>query len=225
MALPKDVTWTLDDHTVAKHEILRRYLQAWFPILGSHHDRIVYIDGFCGPGRYQGGQAGSPVVALEVAMTQRAQPNGGILFWFMDADAEIIDHLKSELSTLSIPSRFKVKAEGGTFDAILTRALNQLDAQKLELAPTFAFIDPFGFSGAPLALISRLLARKRCEVLINFQVEAVNRWIEHPDPKVVAHLARLFGTDEFEEIVKTSSNRIADLRDLYQSHRRSGSRP
>ena len=64
MAVPKETVWGIDPHTQAKHEILRRYLGAWFPILSRYNDRIVYIDGFSGPGRYKGGDPGSPFVAL-----------------------------------------------------------------------------------------------------------------------------------------------------------------
>jgi len=53
MATPKETLWELDPHTKAKHEILGRYLAAWFPILGTYHSRIVYVDGFSGPGRYK----------------------------------------------------------------------------------------------------------------------------------------------------------------------------
>ncbi|GAI63170.1 unnamed protein product, partial [marine sediment metagenome] len=41
------VKWPLEPHTKAKHEILKRYLYAWFPILASSHRRILYVDGFC----------------------------------------------------------------------------------------------------------------------------------------------------------------------------------
>jgi len=34
------------------------------------------------------------------------------------------------------------------------------------LAPTFAFIDPFGFSGIPFTLIERLLKCKRSEAFV-----------------------------------------------------------
>jgi len=51
MTTPKETLWDIDPHTTAKHEILQRYMKAWFPILGSYHHRIVYIDGFAGPGR------------------------------------------------------------------------------------------------------------------------------------------------------------------------------
>ena len=50
MTMPKETLWELDPHTKAKHEILGRTLRAWFPILGNYNRRIVYIDGFSGPG-------------------------------------------------------------------------------------------------------------------------------------------------------------------------------
>lgn len=33
MAAPKDTIWEAEPHTLAKHTILKAYLQAWFPIL------------------------------------------------------------------------------------------------------------------------------------------------------------------------------------------------
>ena len=42
MTTPKDTIWEIEPHTQAKHEILRRYLGAWFPILGTHNQRVVY---------------------------------------------------------------------------------------------------------------------------------------------------------------------------------------
>jgi hypothetical protein len=50
--LPRDTIWPIEPHTAAKHQILRKYLDAWFPILATYNKRIVYVDGFAGPGRY-----------------------------------------------------------------------------------------------------------------------------------------------------------------------------
>lgn len=58
MSTPKETLWTIEPHTVAKHEILQRYLSAWFAILGNSFPRILYLDAFCGPGRYSGGEVG-----------------------------------------------------------------------------------------------------------------------------------------------------------------------
>lgn len=217
MALPQPTLWPADPHTKAKHEILRRYLGAWFPILSKYNQRIIYIDGFCGPGRYAGGEPGSPVIALDVAMTHRRQLQGELVFWFIDERDDRIQHLKSELATRNIPSHFKVHIECGRFHEQLERVLNSLDAQGATLAPTFAFIDPFGFSGIPFSLIERLLKHKRCEALITFQVDAINRFLEHHEPAVVKHIVDAFGTDQALAIAKGQGDRVTSLRTLYQS--------
>ncbi len=60
-------TWSIKPHTSCKHELLHHYLNAWFPIL-SHYPDLFYVDGFCGPGRYSGGEEGSPIIALKSAL-------------------------------------------------------------------------------------------------------------------------------------------------------------
>lgn len=48
---PKTTIWDLEPHTAAKHEILRRYVQAWAPILSQgNFPHLVFVDGFAGPG-------------------------------------------------------------------------------------------------------------------------------------------------------------------------------
>ena len=69
MAVPQEILWPIGPHTKAKHEILKKYLQRWFPILNKYYKRVVYIDGFCGPGRYEGGELGSPLIALKAALS------------------------------------------------------------------------------------------------------------------------------------------------------------
>ncbi len=115
MAVPKDTTWEISAHTEAKHEILRRYLGAWFPILNRYNGRIVYIDGFSGPGRYKDGKPGSPLVALDVALTHRRTLDGKLIFLFIDERSDRIAHLRQELATILLPSHFSVMAETGVF--------------------------------------------------------------------------------------------------------------
>jgi three-Cys-motif partner protein len=52
----RSAIWPLQPHTAAKHRILRCYLDAWFPIMGSWNGRILILDGFAGPGIYTGGE-------------------------------------------------------------------------------------------------------------------------------------------------------------------------
>lgn len=217
MTTPRETLWEADPHTRAKHEILRRYLNAWFPILNSWNSRILYIDGFSGPGRYRGGEVGSPLIALDVAANHRRQLNGELLFWFIDERIDRIKHLERELIVTAIPSLFNVRAEAGKFHEIVIPVLDDLDAGGVTIAPTFAFIDPFGFSGIPFSLIERLLSYPRCEVLITFMVDAFNRFLEHPKDAIVQHIVDAFGTNEAIRIAEAQGDRITNLRILYQS--------
>lgn len=216
MTVPKETIWPLEPHTLAKHRILKLYLQAWFPILSSIHQKVVYIDGFCGPGRYKGGEPGSPLIVLELAVNHTKQLQDQIVFWFIDNEQKRIEHLRSELEQLTLPANFKVITDHGNFDQKLESALNGLDSAGAALAPTFIFIDPFGFSGVPYSLIERALKKPRCEALITFMVDSINRWLDHPNENVRQHIAEIFGTTEVFGIDRKSANRIDILKELYQ---------
>jgi hypothetical protein len=61
------------------------------------------------------------------------------------------------------------------------------------------FIDPFGFSHTPFQTISRILKNNRCEVVINFMYEEVNRFLsleKHADD-----YDKLFGTTEWRRVL------------------------
>ena len=50
--------WNPEPHSRGKHHILRRYIQAWLPIMSKANPRIIIVDAFAGPGRYLGGRGG-----------------------------------------------------------------------------------------------------------------------------------------------------------------------
>ena len=217
MTKPSETLWKIEPHTKAKHEILRRYLGAWFAILGSKIPRIVYIDGFCGPGRYLGGEEGSPIIAVQEARKQPILANSEVIFLFIDERDDRIKHLESELSLLEIPSTFHIDTRVNEFENTLTKILDDIQSKGDHLAPTFAFIDPFGFKGAPFSLIKRLMANSRTEVFINIMVDYVNRFVEHPLPAERQHIKDLLGAsdDEIEDVIN-SQDRILAFRQLYQ---------
>jgi hypothetical protein len=58
--MAEPVLWPLDDHTRAKHRVLRAYLDAWLPVTGqqaakfaghsSDRPRLLLVDGFAPAG-------------------------------------------------------------------------------------------------------------------------------------------------------------------------------
>lgn len=177
MSTPSDLLWQMQPWVPAKHAILSRYLSAWFPILGQRNPHIVYIDGFAGPGRYAGGEAGSPLIALECALSaKKSLRDTEVHFFFIEAESSRADRLRREISTLSLPLTFKVHVHTGDFADVIGSALDELDSGSFQLAPTFAFIDPFGVRGVPFRLVERLVSRKRCEALITFMTQTAQRF-------------------------------------------------
>ena len=199
MSVPNSTLWARDPHTAAKHQILKWYLQAWFPILGSAHRRVVYFEGFAGPGEYEGSEPGSPLIALDVALEQSQHFRREVVFYLIEAHEERVRHLQQLIETRKkegLPSNFSFEVRHAEFASELAEVLDELDGEGLRLAPTFAFIDPFGFKGLPMALIHRLLQNPRTEAFINFPINPVNRFIEHPNEEINAQMVELFGTDE-----------------------------
>ena len=208
---PKETVWELKEHTAAKHEILKNYLQAWFPILSKHHGRVIYFDGFAGPGRYRGGEIGSPLIAIEVARRHRTKLAGDLVFIFSEANSARATSLKEEIASLQLPHHFKCHVENTDFERVLNHALDQLDESTLHIAPTFALVDPFGITGLPMDLIRRLLQRKHCEVLITFMNQSIERWVTQlPD-----QIDTLFGMSGASADIAGAVDRIARARELY----------
>jgi hypothetical protein len=59
-----ETRWTRRPHIKAKHDLLVRYLGAWLPIMGRSMRKAIVLDAFAGPGRYDHGEEGSPILVL-----------------------------------------------------------------------------------------------------------------------------------------------------------------
>ena len=209
--------WELEPHTAKKHEILRRYFDAWLPIMSRWNGRVVYIDGFAGPGSYSKGEDGSPVIVLKAARDHSYRINAELMCIFVEADKSRVEHLGTVLSQLSptLPANIKFVTVHGAFDEHLTKILQLLEAQRKHLAPSLVFIDPFGFSHTPFDTIKTILQNDKCEVLITFMYEEVNRFLS-----LGSHAEdydRLFGTTKWRDAVNMSapSQRKRAIHDIY----------
>lgn len=217
MAAPRTTVWELEPHTRAKHEILRRYLQAWMPILAQGgFKNILYIDGFAGPGRYAGGEDGSPIIAVKSALEHQARIHGNILFLFVEREQDRAAVLQECLDELVIPQKFHIKVAGGERFATAFEELQQFyTIRRSHLPPTFVFIDPFGWTGAPFDVVRRILDQPSCEIFITFMYQEINRFLGHPDQP--ANFDEFFGTQQWRDgvqlVLPTVRNRF--LHDLY----------
>jgi three-Cys-motif partner protein len=205
--------WPLAPHTAAKHAILKRYLQAWFPKLTAYHGRVVFVDGFAGPGRYTGGEPGSPIVAVETVLAhQHDLSSKELVFLFVEEDADRHRHLVQEIAKLEVPSYIKIQDAHGTFVEMMGRVLEQIGESTL--APAFIMVDPFGVKGLPLSTMKRLAAYPKTELLVSFMYESMARFLTTPE--FAPHLNEMFATDQWRAASGLSGDeRHRFLVDLY----------
>ena len=211
MARSKNIRWEIQLHTKAKHEILKEYLKAWFPILASGNERIIYYDGFSGSGDYSGGEEGSPLIALNVAQDYNL-PNTEIVFVFVESNKKRAKSLRKIIRQKKWPNNFRYEVYDEESENVLSNILNDLEKENFRIVPTFAFIDPFGVKGAPFSPVKRLLESPKCEVLITFMTGTIRRFVT----EIPEHINELIGNPSASEIIQKSDDRVSKAKELYQ---------
>ncbi|WP_189054508.1 three-Cys-motif partner protein TcmP [Longimycelium tulufanense] len=164
---------------VLKHGILRRYLPIYATMTGSTSEsgRVVYLDGYAGPGRYEPeepggvGAPGSPLLAVETAKRVQGWKRD-LHCVFVERDPSYVGNLRAVLA--------EAAPEGMRYDVLPGDVKDRL-GEALDLTgdrPLFAFLDPFGTALPYQDMVERLLGRGtalKTEVLLNFNLGSVWR--------------------------------------------------
>ena len=205
MSHRKGTTWDAPPHTIAKITMVRRYLTAWFSILGASFRAtdLWYIDGFAGPGEYLNHPEGSPLAALRAAEDARAQTArwtaGTVRCAFIEDDAKRFAHLNELLQEEPLREGITFKPIEATFvDGLTELALHEPSPFGARTA-LFAFIDPFGPKGLAFDAVANLLSRPTCEVLINLDSDGIGRiYLAGDNANHRERLNEVFGDRDWE---------------------------
>lgn len=178
---PKKTLWDREPHTEGKHLVLENYLKAWFPILGNTQEQIIFIDGFAGPGEYENGERGSPVIAMETFANHSAAAKitAKIRLAFIEKRADRAKHLQSLVAAWEpkFPNNMKAVVINKEFDPTMKKMLDDLKGRHERLAPAFVMIDPFGVKDFSIEVIEGLLANPKCELYITIMWSRMRRFL------------------------------------------------
>ena len=194
-------------HTEAKHDILRRHVDGWFPILGrSSSGPLQYIDGFAGPGEYEDGEPGSPIIAMQGIQSHSYaeefnKASKRFHFLFVEKDYQFVNYLRNKVSETLWPDIFDIRIEHSEFEPILVQLLDEVESGSRTMPPTLLFIDPFGSAGFSMQVLARLSRHSRIDVLINFNYLDLNHWIL-PDQVKHGTLDRLYGGNRWRPAIE-----------------------
>lgn len=208
MATPRDLLWHRDHHTEAKHRLLDRYLQAWFPIIAAAPlgavDHFTYVDAFAGPGEYTNSEESSPVIAVRNALRGEVTMHGRRnLLVFMEERQDRVAHLRTVLAE-RFPERNRpssvvvVPPEKGSCETDLLPLLDRVGAWG---GPIFANLDGWGVD-TPFALIQRIGLEGSAEVLVTFQDQWFTRFAEQHE---VGAGDRVFGDTAWRAVADLGS--------------------
>lgn len=210
-------------HTKAKHKILEGYLKAWMPIIASVRRKraIRYVDGFAGAGEYSGGEPGSPIIALSIALNHVKPFATPIRLLFIEKRE---DRYK-RLCKLLEPFRAQIDNSSnvtwtnpilGDCEVVLDDLLKRAEAGKEEFGPALIFLDQFGYSQVPVTLIKRIMHWPSCEIFTFMNWRDLNHYLE--DSTKWPAITRAFGGEEWKEVITVAqSQKQSKLRELYEA--------
>jgi three-Cys-motif partner protein len=202
-----------------KHQLLGRYLDAWFPILADFLGPVVYIDCHAGRGRHETGDAGSPLVALEHLLSHRLREQilrkSEVWFRFFELDAENAARLRTEVDAIGpLPSKVHIAIHSHDWASVLGVALDEIEGRGRHVGPALAFVDPFGFK-LSMQLMNRFLRAGKTELLVNFMSRYVDMALQRPEMEPI--LDDLFGTRDWRDlrVVADPDNRYEETVGLF----------
>jgi|GEM_PF-602653 len=174
--------WDADPHTIAKIEILKNYLAAWFRILGTTRraQTILYVDGFSGPGRYRNHDEGSPLAAMRVAASAISSMGEKFVAsrlhcGFIESDPNRYREMVETIAPLERCSRLRTSKVCETFVSGIQKIRQEVPDPFNGKGPLFIFADPFGGTDTPFSTFAECMKSDTAELLINLDADGIGR--------------------------------------------------
>lgn len=203
--------WNYEGQTKMKHEVLEEYIDKWIKILGCYH-KLNYFDCFGGCGAYKDNDKvyyGSPIRVAKAVQKNQQNLYRKVNIVIIEKEEENIENLKKvfEYNQITIKPYFIQ----GDFDEEINKIF---DATNGNLAPTFFFIDPFGFK-INYDTLKRIMTVPKSEIFLNFMYTRINEFLGAE--KIEKTIDKLFGCDDWKKIInERSNNREQDIVSLYR---------
>lgn len=203
----------IEQHSIAKHEVLRAYLARYFETLASQPQidnfRLTLVDGFAGGGLYvhknsRATVLGSPFVCLEAVRDAQIALNVGrrkpltldVQYYFVEKDAEAAKFLEQSLRQsahgplLGSAIHLRTALFQEQADAIVAA----IKARSPRTGRSIFILDQYGYSDVPGPLIQRIFAAlPGAEVILTFAVDSLITYAN--DGTITMDLLRKVGLD------------------------------
>ena len=207
------------EQTQAKHFILMRYLEKLaYKIL--RFSELTYVDGFSGPWKTETEDFGDSSFMIAISVLKGVQKTlvdqrgkcPRIRCFFSELDSKAISQLRAAVAPYHDPQNgFEICTFHGKFED----AVSEIQSC---VGRSFAliFIDPTGWTGYPFDKIKPLFSARKCEVLINFMYDFINRFSGCDDEKVIMSLSPILGGPDWPKRLDANLPRGAAVEKLFR---------
>ena len=192
-----------------KDQILCQYMPPYLAKVAKLNRPIILIDAFAGPGKFEDGSAGSPLIICQAA---EKCVRDNYLAIFVNRERKHHDQLSYVLSRFI--EQKKVIPIHGAADALLAKVQDVLTDHTV-----FLYLDPFGLKGCEFSIIEPFRQRDRAystEIVVNLSMPTIHRLAARnavaegrsDDPRIrVFHerLTKVLGGDYWKDILWDNS--------------------
>ncbi|ADB15969.1 conserved hypothetical protein [Pirellula staleyi DSM 6068] len=224
----------LGQHSLAKHRILRNYLETYVAILTSN--RVVeklnlsLVDGFSGGGAYRSpvtGEriAGSPILMLDAMASAEARANEGKTkpfkidadFYFIEQQKPTIEYLTHEISECESAhgKHEQIHILPGSFAQHIDRVIKEIKSKGRRHRAIF-LLDQYGYTDVTLVNIRKIFRELPfAEVILTFAVDWLADFVNESE-KFESALRNLELSDKRDLLVQIRQQHAADWRPTIQ---------
>lgn len=199
--LPGEEPPTLGEHSLAKHSILKQYLETYVAILAANpvveQLSLSIVDGFSGGGVYRHPKTGeripgSPLLMLQamdfaeakaISIRQKKEFKLNTQFYFIEEQRPTIDYLQNELSLCEA-----AHGKGDRIHALHGKFSQHLDAIICKIKTTgranraIFLLDQYGYTDVTLANIREIFRQlPNAEVILTFAIDWLADFINETD--------------------------------------------
>lgn len=225
----KGYIWSPDDppplsaHSIAKHRILREYVQTYIEVLCAFHGKesfnVSLVDGFAGGGVYKNSVDssivhGSPLILMDavkaaeekINSTRTVQLKVNAQYFFVDNDIKATNCLRYLISQrIDVDKNMPPQIIDSTFENSLDNIITAIQARKGKGRSIFV-LDQYGYTGVPLDLITKIFGKlENAEIFLTLAVGWITSYL-----KTAADAVKKLGIPEsvFKELIRKSEDDI-----------------
>jgi three-Cys-motif partner protein len=159
--------------------------------MAERKEKVVYLDLFCGPGQHKDGTPSTPLRVLESCATI-PKLSRKVVPVFNDRNARHVNALKEEVKQRGYNEKL---TWGVKFSNLEVTKDTAVELGRIRLAPTFCFIDPYGYKGLSQDLVRSIIKDRGCDLVVFFHTSGINRNLFNEKER--KNLESIFGAKRF----------------------------